>query len=558
MKNPYSPGVPVCGNKFYGRCRLVEKILSGEHRRVTVIGVCGMGKTSLLKQIEYQIEDSSSNIGIYLSLQGVKKNEYLKENFEFTCVSKQELFKKRANVDVENIFNEAEDMLRLLRRIDINLMKSKTHLFLLFDSAEDFANLEAEFLKGLRGFFEMSMHLRLIIAASPGIQRLLEISSDWVTSPFIYGSSINFIEPLDSCEVKALIEQVQGDTRVSASNETISEIRRLSYNQPYIIQVICSNLFDENSGCLEYMSVKDKKLLDMSFGTMSNTIEVSYKILSSTQQKIITHVLENESINSIELHKQINLPCEDDLCKLMQLGYLKESNDQYSISNYFLKRWIRDRTGKDGGKNMIKAIVTNITASVIYDVIKSNFQSNNATDAVRGIQDERHKKIKEQLREFERQQNMETIAAQVWEMARKEWKLAWAMYDVLHHFKEKPDEFQSLIGEKSLGNLEISDTDTEEFISNAIAEIKAAEIQGSDNSVSELRKEILRAIQRDDELEVICDRLVREEGVEDAQYTGLTGSSVRTKTYNLVRKMFDTGNVGRLIHTLKDEYPGYF
>ena len=51
--NPYVVGQWVRGERFYGRSSLIDEILDGPRNSLWVLGTRRIGKTSLLKQLEY-------------------------------------------------------------------------------------------------------------------------------------------------------------------------------------------------------------------------------------------------------------------------------------------------------------------------------------------------------------------------------------------------------------------------------------------------------------------------------------------------------------------------
>lgn len=336
MENPYNQGQPVWEDKFYGRGQLIEDILNGKSGRVSIIGARGMGKTSLLRKIEHRL-DSTTNIGIYCSLEGVEEGNF-KDRFGHVSTMKSDSFKKGGIRNIEKVFRKAKDTFDVLSTLDKELRKREVRLFLLFDSAENLANLDSEFVKGLRGFFEMVVNIRCILAISSlGIRRLEEKSVDWNTSPFLYGSERHLIKSLDDEEAEDLIRQ---KNKVNVSDDTVAEIQGKTGNQPYLIQLLCHELFDENKGCLTEVSPENLYAVST---VASSIMEDSYNLLLPPQQEIIRHVSKVESITIEALRKQVDLPessLRRNVYELMDFGYLKKSEEQYSISNYFLKEWL--------------------------------------------------------------------------------------------------------------------------------------------------------------------------------------------------------------------------
>ena len=78
MKNPYTryPIDPKSDEKFnfYGREEYIDKILSSDDKMMLILGARRMGKSSLLKQIEY-LSNPPSYIGVYLNVADIDTQE---------------------------------------------------------------------------------------------------------------------------------------------------------------------------------------------------------------------------------------------------------------------------------------------------------------------------------------------------------------------------------------------------------------------------------------------------------------------------------------------------
>jgi hypothetical protein len=80
---PFVVGQWVRGERFYGRSAQIEEILNGHRNCIWLLGTRRIGKTSLLKQIEYIAETSAGRryFPIFWDFQGAETPEELHLNF---------------------------------------------------------------------------------------------------------------------------------------------------------------------------------------------------------------------------------------------------------------------------------------------------------------------------------------------------------------------------------------------------------------------------------------------------------------------------------------------
>ena len=92
-KNPFIAGSWVRGQNFYGRQKLVDEILAGNRPYVWVAGTRRLGKTSLLKQIEFLTTEGSHAdryVPLFWDFQGSQNLEGLKESLLESVIRKHE------------------------------------------------------------------------------------------------------------------------------------------------------------------------------------------------------------------------------------------------------------------------------------------------------------------------------------------------------------------------------------------------------------------------------------------------------------------------------------
>ena len=67
MRNPFIAGSWVRGDNFFGRGAMLQEILEGERDSLWVVGARRLGKTSLLKELEWRVQQSSQKSRTKLS-----------------------------------------------------------------------------------------------------------------------------------------------------------------------------------------------------------------------------------------------------------------------------------------------------------------------------------------------------------------------------------------------------------------------------------------------------------------------------------------------------------
>ena len=72
MRNPFIAGSWVRAQNFFGRTGMLREVLEGERDSVWVVGARRLGKTSLLKELEYRVQQSAQTpfVPLYWDLQG--------------------------------------------------------------------------------------------------------------------------------------------------------------------------------------------------------------------------------------------------------------------------------------------------------------------------------------------------------------------------------------------------------------------------------------------------------------------------------------------------------
>ena len=118
MRNPFIAGSWVRGDNFFGRSAILRDILEGERHSLWVVGARRLGKTSLMKELEYRIQRSRDTpfVPLYWDLQGSGDARGLAESL-VGSVEDSETFRRATDISVEDLESlPAGEMLATLVR----------------------------------------------------------------------------------------------------------------------------------------------------------------------------------------------------------------------------------------------------------------------------------------------------------------------------------------------------------------------------------------------------------------------------------------------------------
>ena len=176
MRNPFIAGSWVRGDNFFGRVDILRDILEGESDSIWVAGARRLGKTSLLKQLEYRVQQSAQTpfVPLYWDLQGSADARGLADGL-LGSVEDSESFRRATDIDIEDLEGLAvADMLTTLVR---RTVRSGWRLLLLVDEAEEFlavARTDTVVLARLRRIFQKGPEVRAVLTSTKRLARIDE------------------------------------------------------------------------------------------------------------------------------------------------------------------------------------------------------------------------------------------------------------------------------------------------------------------------------------------------------------------------------------------------
>jgi len=337
--NPYVTGSYVTGSKHYGRKELIDHLLHGAGRAYWVVGTRRIGKTSLLRQLELLAAAEGRLVPLYWDMQG---------SDDFTRLSQylvDAVWEHAERLEPWGVSPEAlpqEDAAELLAALRRAAARAGQELLLLGDETEvliRIAQAEPQAMQRLHRELTAGRGLRAVLTSTQAIYQLHDVCQDWPTSPFLAGFDMaQALGSLSADSARALIMQAQEAEPVRATGEVIDAICDATNNHPYLLQLLCSRLFQEE-GWLRPITaddlVVDQGLRGFFKVDFQSLTEADRQILWAVQQADVldeTALARETGRSVVELHQRVH--------NLVQLGYLRLVYGQAAIGNQFLANWL--------------------------------------------------------------------------------------------------------------------------------------------------------------------------------------------------------------------------
>ena len=358
MRNPYTVGRWLRGPDHYGREQLLEYLMNAEDPAIWVVGTRRMGKTSMLRQLEWLLtgQEGASAVPLFWDLQGSETKDDF--DYELFLAVEDEMPRFQAyGVDVSALYNQ--DAIQILRTLQRALRAHGKHLLLLIDEAEAWISLarnDYQALARLRKAFQNG-GMRTIMTSTKLLMQLNDLTRNWLTSPFLFGFTLVNLWNLEPEASVSLVLQEQSNTPVNVERERIDEILRHSHRHPYLVQTLCYRLFEEKQGRGSLREIREEDL--RADHLLAGFFEVDFKCLAPTERQILLTVARQGVISEEELVAKTDNESIDQISMYVHgmnnLGYLQRvysradgtaatpSHDEFprwTIGNEFLRRWM--------------------------------------------------------------------------------------------------------------------------------------------------------------------------------------------------------------------------
>jgi DNA-binding winged helix-turn-helix (wHTH) protein len=314
----------VRGERFYGRTAEIAEILDGPRNGIWVLGSRAIGKTSLLKQLEYLTANDPAEryFPLFWDLQGSVEPDELNGDFLAALADAED---RLAALGLRLDEISAGDFFESLGRLRRSLRAMSRTLLLLWDEVEELIHLQGIFpalLRKLRRALQSQEGIRTVIASGPRLWKLAEQRDD--TSPFLHGFAPPlYLGPLRDDAARGLVGQGGGDAR------TVEEILRCCGNHPSVLQLFCARAAELGDLERANESVASDPTLRFFFA-------MDFDLLLPAEQEAVLAVARGASLadDAIAWH-------------LERLGWLRRTalleGAGSEIASPILKRWLLDQ-----------------------------------------------------------------------------------------------------------------------------------------------------------------------------------------------------------------------
>lgn len=331
-RNPFVAGSWVRGENFFGRAGLVRQILDGERDSLWVVGARRLGKTSLLKELEYRVLGNplTPYAPLYWDLQGSGDARGLADGL-LESVEDSDAFRRATDVQIEQLEGLAvPEMLTTLAR---RTVKSGWRLLLLVDEAEELLNVAASapvVLARLRRLLQKGPDVRSVLTSTKRLATIDEAAA-FATSPFLQGFIPPvYLTPLSPDEAKDLLSR----GRFSAE-ETSTIIDRTGCN-PFLVQLIASRLYESRDLSATLAQVAADEMV-------ANFFAVDFQTLGTDEREMLAAIARDRAASVAALVSRLGGPERIDslLYGLERMGYIVMAGGECRVGNWFFDRWLR-------------------------------------------------------------------------------------------------------------------------------------------------------------------------------------------------------------------------
>ena len=332
MRNPFIAGSWVRGENFFGRQSLLREILEGDRDTLWVVGARRLGKTSLLKELEYRVQQSPQTpwAALYWDLEGSADARGLADSL-LSSIEDSEAYRRATGVAVEDVegLSVAEMLTALVRKT----VRSGWRFLLLIDEGEELLTVlrhDAVVLPRLRRIFQRGPDLRVVLTSTKRLARVDQ--ADLETSPFLQGFSPPlYLTPLQAEDARALL------ARGRFTSEEIEGILERTGSHPFLVQLIASRLFESRDIEATLAQVGSDEMV-------ANFFSVDFQTLEPTERFVLEEVAREGTRSLREIAEAARLTDDDSepiLFGLRMMGYLTTDGTRYRVGNWFFERWLK-------------------------------------------------------------------------------------------------------------------------------------------------------------------------------------------------------------------------
>ena len=338
---PYVIGQWVRAERFYGRSAQIAEILQGPRNCIWLLGTRRIGKTSLLKQLEYIADGSRERryLPLFWDFQGTASPDELHLNFTDALLDAEDRLAAIgitvSEVEADDLFVSLERLRRLLRRKELGLL-------LLCDEVEELIGLHQQdptLLRKLRRAMQSRDDIRTVLASTIRLWELAYQKHD--TSPFLHGFTPPlYIERFSDREARSLIEQAHlaPEQRPVFEDHDVEAILGRCDNHPYLVQLVCKRYLESGNFDDTIEHVATDRMVSYFFS-------VDFDMLSDVEQSVIRTIAAQATCTQAVLNDELALDADalsGTLRRLESLGFIRgDDAGEFALANYFFRRWLQ-------------------------------------------------------------------------------------------------------------------------------------------------------------------------------------------------------------------------
>lgn len=323
----YSIGQWVRGERFYGRSAEIAEILDGPRNGVWLLGTRAIGKTSMLKHLEFLTASGERGyFPVFWDLQGSVEPADLNEDF-LSALADAEDRLETIGIRMEEV--AGDDLFTSLGRLRRALRAKGRTLLLLWDEVEELIHLHAKdpaLLRKLRRALQSQEGIRTVMASGPRLWKLAEQRDD--TSPFLHGFAPPlYLGPLRDEAASGLVRRA-----CTADDGMIEKILRSCGNHPSLLQMLCARACEigDVERALESVAADP---------TVRYFFAVDFDLLTSAEQEIALEMAGDGFVARSETDLEASA-----LAHLEKLGWVRRAGDgRREIASPILRRWLREK-----------------------------------------------------------------------------------------------------------------------------------------------------------------------------------------------------------------------
>ena len=338
---PYVVGQWVRGERFYGRRLHLREILDGPRDALWLLGTRRIGKTSLLRQLEWMTARRSDlgYLPLFWDLQGADDPAELHLSFHDALLDSEQRWAE-LGISVSQL--DPEDLFASLTRLRRQIRTTGRKLLLLCDEVEELIELhdkDASLLSKLRRSMQASEETRVVMTSTIRLWALADQRVD--TSPFLMGFSPPlYLSSLEDVEGRSLVlqNQLPEDLRPVIAEQDVKRICSVGSNHPYLLQLVAKRFLE--AGDLD-LAIEEVVADEM----VAHFFRVDYETLSDAERRLLRTLGQVDELQSDSLSEKpfSGQSLTGNLLRLVDLGILRQPAPKtYALANPFFRQWLSE------------------------------------------------------------------------------------------------------------------------------------------------------------------------------------------------------------------------